>query len=522
LKLNLEIVKITDTNDIQLFIQTMTTIGRQITTGAAWMVLFKILERSIGLVSTIILARLLLPQDFGLIAMAMSIIAACELLYAFSFDLALIQKQQATQAHYDTAWSFNVVFGVVSAVVLVAIAPLASAFYEEQRLELVIYFLAVGMLITSLQNIGVVDFRKKMEFNKEFKWLLSKKIVAFIVTVSLAFTLKSYWALIVGMLSGKLTATILSYYMHPYRPRISFAASRELFGFSTWLLFNNILFFLKLRAADFVIGRIAGSKALGFFSISYEISNLPTTELIAPINRAVFPGYATMSKDLQQLRQGFINVLAIIMFFALPIGVAVSLTSVLFVPILLGEKWLDIIPVIQVLAFFGVVSAMQTNIGSVFLALGKPKIITYMALLYVVILIPSLIYAVQSWGILGAAWTYLAVSILTMPLSYHLVLKATHSSWVSICSIFWRPAIASIIMYFCIANYLSLFGAQSGMLVSLFGLLSSMIIGAALYVIVTLLFWTLFGKPCGSESIVLERLSSMRIKMISQLAHRIM
>ena len=500
----------------------MTGVGRKIAKGAAWMVLFKLLERGIGLISTIILARLLLPQDFGLIAMAMSIIAALELLHAFSFDLALIQKQQTTREHYDTAWSFNVIFGVLSASLLYLLAPIASAFYEEERLQLVIYFLAIGMLITSLQNIGVVDFRKKMEFSKEFKWLLSRKIVAFVVTVSLAFTIKNYWALVAGMLAGKLTATILSYIMHPYRPRISFAASKELFSFSSWLLINNILFFLKIRSADFVIGKIAGGKDLGLFSVSYEISNLPTTELIAPINRAVFPGYATISKQLNELRHGFVNVLGVIMLFALPIGVGISLTSVLFVPILLGEKWLEIIPIIQVLAFFGVVSAMQTNIGSVFLALGNPRIITYMALLYVVILIPSLIYAVGNWGILGAAWTYLTVSVLTMPLSYHLVLKAINLSWTSIYLIFWRPAVASIIMYFCVANYLALYDYQSSILVNIFGLLSSAIIGVVLYSTITLILWRLSGKPYGAESVVLDRLSNIRVKIIAQAVSRLM
>ena len=244
--------------------------------GAVWMVLFKFTERGLGLISTIILARLLLPADFGLIAMAVSIIAVLELLNSFGFDTVLIQNPDANRSHYDTAWTFNVIFGTASSLILFLLASPAAAFYDEPRLEMVIDFLAIGTFIQGLGNVGVVAFRKELEFNKEFKFLVAKKLISFCITVPLAFILKNYWALVIGMLAGKSAGMALSYLVHPYRPRFSLAARHELFQFSKWLLLNNLLFFLRFRSAHFIIGKTAGTHALGLYTIAYEISNLPT------------------------------------------------------------------------------------------------------------------------------------------------------------------------------------------------------------------------------------------------------
>lgn len=137
----------------------MNTIGRSIAKGAAWMVMFRAVERSIGIVSTLILARLLMPADFGLIAMAMSFVAILELLWTFTFDNALIQNTAADRSHYDTAWTLNICLGTLIAIGLLAVAYPASWFYDDPRLIPIILCLAGGAAIQGFENIGVVGFR---------------------------------------------------------------------------------------------------------------------------------------------------------------------------------------------------------------------------------------------------------------------------------------------------------------------------------------------------------------------------
>ncbi len=486
----------------------MKNVGQKMAKGAAWMVFFKFTERSIGLISTIILARLLIPEDFGVIAMAMSIIAVLELLGAFGFDVAIIQNQSAQRKHYDTAWTYNVIFAIGGSLTLVLLASPAATFYNEARLEDVIYFLALGNLIKGFENIGVLEFRKKMTFNKEFNFQLGKKLAGFFTTVPLAFFLGSYWALVAGMLVGWTMGVILSFVLHPYRPRLSLAASHELFHFSKWLLITNVFNFVKIRSADFIIGRISGSQALGLFTISYEISNLPTTELVAPINRAVFPGYAKISHDMAALHQGFLKVLGMIAIFALPAGAGIAATSEPLVLVFLGPKWADAIPLIQILAIFGTALALQTNTGSLFLALGRPKILAIIGFIHIGLLVPMLIVLVLHNGNIGAAWGYLVVTLIMLPVNYGFVMAYTKIKLAPILNILWRPLVATGVMFYAAKMALYFFGQSDKLILNLAYLLSTVSIGVIVYTILMLILWRISGSPAGAESDLLFALKS--------------
>lgn len=199
----------------------MQGIGRQMATGAAWMVALKLVERSLGVVSTVILARLLTPQDFGLVAMAMVFIAVVEILQAFGFDVALIQDQHASREHYDSAWVLNVLLACLGTALLVAGAKAVSVFYDEPRVQAILYCLAVGAFVQGFENIGIVAFRKELTFDKEFRFQLAKKVMGFVVTVSLALIYRSYWALVIGAVVGRVVGVVLSYSAHPFRPRFT-------------------------------------------------------------------------------------------------------------------------------------------------------------------------------------------------------------------------------------------------------------------------------------------------------------
>ncbi|MDQ3444850.1 MAG: oligosaccharide flippase family protein, partial [Pseudomonadota bacterium] len=150
---------------------------RAIAKGAAWMLLARVAERGLGLVSLLILARVLVPADFGLIAMAMSVIAFVELASTFGFDLALIQREHLTREHYDTAWTLQIAFGLLSAALIVALAYPSAWFYDEPRVIPVMLVLAASRGVQSFENIGTVDFRRRMDFSREFRFSAWKKIV---------------------------------------------------------------------------------------------------------------------------------------------------------------------------------------------------------------------------------------------------------------------------------------------------------------------------------------------------------
>jgi lipopolysaccharide exporter len=477
--------------------------------GAIWMLLFKAATRGVGLVSMVILARLLTPFDFGLVALATAIIGALELMTAFSFDVPLIQNQQASRSQYDTAWTISIVFAIFISLFLVVVAPFAADFYGDPRLKLIMYVLAVGTFVEGFQNIGIVSFRKDMEFHKEFNFQVAKKLLGFVVTIFLAFTYRNYWALVAGIVFGKIGGTALSYLLSPYRPRFSMTAWSELFGFSKWLVLNNILYFLRHRFADFTVGKMVGPSGLGIYALSYELSHLPTTELVAPINRAVFPGYSKMSEDMSRLRQSYLDVLSLIALFALPAAIGVVALSEPIVLVVLGEKWAEAIPLIPILALSGAISAMETNIGPVYLALGKPQILTGLSALFVGILIPLMFVFTSKWGIYGTAWACFVASAVTMPVYYLTMFRTLSLPVMDFVASVWRPLVASALMYLSIILLLPVIGSGGMDLPMFFILFAMILLGAGFYFGVVIVLWRLSGAPSGAERNMLTRMSEM-------------
>lgn len=491
----------------------MKDIGKKIARGAVWMVLFKFLDRSVGLVSTIVLARILAPADFGLVALATALIAAIELLGAFSFDVALINKPHAGREHFDTAWTLNVLSGLCAAALVALLAGPAATFYNEPRLAPVIWVLAASLAVQGFENIGVVVFRKELTFRKDFAFLLTKRLVAFSITMALAFWLRNYWALVIGSLTGKVTGIMISYVVHPYRPRPTTSAWREMVHFSKWLLANNLIFFFNSRVSDFIIGKLAGTHTLGLFSVSYEVSNMPTTEIVAPINRAVFPGYAKISADIDALRHSFLQVIAMVATFAIPAAVGIAAIADLLVAVVLGAKWIDAVPLIEILALYGGLHASQTNIGSVLLARGRPYLITGLAGTHLVILVALLALLVPEHRALGAAWAVLLALVSISPLNWWALVRTLDLDLVRSLSVFVRPVVSALMMSLCVHELKTMLNLPITA-----SLLTCVLAGSGAYAVCLWGLWVISGKPHGPERELL-RIAHSRLHGLFRLPH---
>jgi O-antigen/teichoic acid export membrane protein len=481
-------------------------IGKKVASGAAWMVLMKFVVRGLGLISTIILARLLIPEDFGLVAIAMIFYELLDILGSFSFDLLLIQKQNAKRQHYDTAWTLNVFQGFISALILYLIAPTIADFYQEPRLVAIMQLLAVGIFLKGFENIGIVAFRKELELHKEFVFLVSKKVIAASITITIAYIYRSYWALVIGMLASTISGVIFSYLMHPYKPKFSLEKAREVIGFSKWLLLSNILIFFNGKSDDFIVGKMVGTAQLGFYTIAYEISNLPTTELVHPITRAIFPGYSKIASDTDQLQNGFLGVLSIVILLVLPIACGIAITADVLVPLLLGERWLPAVGLIEILALFGITRLFVANTGAVYLALGKPKMLTYLTCGRLAIGLPLMLIGALKYGEYGVAWAVFASGAIMAPINYALLTRLLQLRLRDIIAVVWRPILSSIAMVGVIIVIKNIWipdGSISSLIVNLVVLVLT---GCVVYIGVILLSWRSCGSPKGGELMVIDTL----------------
>lgn len=468
------------------------------------MVLLKLVDRSLGLVSTLILVRLLSPADFGVVAMALSFIFMAELLTAFGFDTALIQNPKATEAQYNAAWTGNLLLGAAVTVLMLALAAPIADFYSRPEVYWVVCALAIGPLVTGCENIGVVAFRKELEFRREFAFQISRKIAGFLVVVPLAFWLRSYWALVAGMLASKLAGSVISYLAHPFRPRLSLAQIRSLFHFSRWLLINNMVSFIIQRSTDFFIGRLHGAASLGVYNVSYEFANLPTSELGAPINRALMPGFAKLSRA-EDVRQIYGNAVAILAFFALPAAGGIFAIAPYLVPVVLGSKWLECVSLIEVLAFNGALLLFLSSVCSVLIGRGHPARVVMTSAMYAVLLLVLLAVFSPRVGVIGVAYAVLSASVLSTPIYLYQLHKALAIGPAIFLRAIVRPAFATVLMAAMVRWALPEYQGAMSSLLATGMLLSGVLLGILTYVVGVAALWLVSGRPAGPERMVVDR-----------------
>jgi PST family polysaccharide transporter len=478
----------------------------EIARGAAWMVLLRLFDRSIGIVSTTVLARVLVPADFGLVAMAMSVIAIVELATAFSFEVALIQKPSPEREHFDTAWALNILIAVAGAAVTAALAWPTASFYGDHRLGPVMLVIAAAWLVSGFENTGTVSFRREMNFAAEFRWMSAKRVISFAVTIVAAFALRSYWALVIGMATGRVSGVALSYLVHPFRPRFGLSRARELFSFSGWVLANNIANVIFGRLPQIYVGRAFGAEPLGAYTVGSEIAQLPHTELVAPINRAMFPGYARLAGDLPSFRKICLEATAGLLMIVLPVSAAVTVLAGPIVRILLGEQWWQAVPVIQILAFAGAFTALNANTIAANLALGKPRVATIALVVRIAVFVFVVVVFARGRGMFAVAYAELLAAAVTLCVSLPLMLTMLRVRPSEYLAIVWRPVVASALGGGLVYAVVGTGGPVASFSTALVNLLGGLAVGAVAYPLLLWILWYASGRRQGAETAIGRRI----------------
>jgi PST family polysaccharide transporter len=301
------------------------------------------------------------------------------------------------------------------------------------------------------------------------------------------------------MLSTNFIALVLSYKMQDYRPRGVLSEWKDILGFSSWLFFNNILFFLTQHTQNFILGKFGGSNALGLFAISNEIGTLTTNEITAAINRAAYPAYAKLASDKQELKASYIAVYSHIALISLPSAIGIAATAPLFVPILLGDKWTDAIAVIQIIAVTSAITSLNTNAHYIYLAQAKQKITTLLMILWLVIFVPSLLIFAPEKGVIGAVNALFISSATMFPINQIVLKRQLGLLWRELAVILYRPTISSMIMGIVVLQCVSLIQLQVLNVEGVFWLFSIMGLGVVVFSTIVFLLWLLAGKPNGAE-----------------------
>lgn len=324
-------------------------LSKKVVAGSIWMIGLRWSMRLLGFVSTIILARLLAPDDFGLIAMSAgdrlrpgadrgrrgagadppSRPAARPLRYR-------VDHQRAAGAHRR--------------LVIALLAPLAALYFNDGRITGVLLVTALSTAIAGFSNIGTADFRRDFRFGRQFWLQFWPRIAGFVVTVAIAVAWRSYWALILGWLAGSIAQLAVSYVMHPYRPRFSLGARAEMLGFSMHASLSSLAWFLEQQLDQIVLGGIVRPATLGLYYLASNLAEMATRELVAPISPVVYSAYSRIHTDGERMIAAVrksVGAAALLGF-----GASLGLYAVAreFILSVYGPQWVGGVALLEILA----------------------------------------------------------------------------------------------------------------------------------------------------------------------------
>jgi O-antigen/teichoic acid export membrane protein len=491
--------------------------------GAGWVVAWRMMTRTLGLGSTLVLVRLLAPEDFGLVALATSFAIALDVCLSIGVEDQIVRTTNPRPALYDTAFTLNLIRSLLVAVAVVAAAAPAARFFGDARLEEVLLAIAFSAGAAGLTNVGTVEFRRHMTFDKEFKLQLLPRLLGITVTVGSAFLLHSHWALVLGIVVNRVALVLMTYAMHPYRPRLSLSAWRELAGVSAWSWVLSVVTVIRDKVDSLVIGRMLSPTQVGVFAVGMEVSTLPATEVVDPICRACMPGFAAALRtgSTEEVAEAYLRIVSLIALLVLPAGIGISQVAGPVVALGFGQEWLEAVPVVAVLGaawtltLFGNVSSALLNARAMLRTL---IVVTTAA---AVARVPLLPYFISHHGLTGAAIATAILVALEHTLLVAYALRLLRLPAFRLLKHVLRPLLATAVMALVLwSSGLGWTAAPADAGTAAWAMLQGVGLGILSYVAALTALWTLAGCPEGAEADMLNLLRRMmgRLAMGRRLA----
>ncbi|MCG8469290.1 MAG: lipopolysaccharide biosynthesis protein [Gemmatimonadetes bacterium] len=478
----------------------MSRTTRRLGRGAGWVYGSRWLERALDFGALVLLARLLAPDDFGLVAIAASFVTIVEGLSDFDVDAALIQSRDEGRSLYDSAWTLSTLRGVVAGLIVALVAPFAG----DPRLGPLLYALAVVPLIKGLANPRFVMFERALEFSRPALTELVAKLVSVGAMIAVALAHRSYWALVVGFIGMAITRSLLTYAVRPYLPRPSLERFGDVFAFSGWLSLSRIVTTLSMETDKIIVGRLLGIGDAGLYFMTQRIGVLPTRELVSPLQRILFPSFAELADDRPRLRAAAGESINAQASLGLPAGVGFALIASDVVPLALGPQWTAIVPLLVLLTpFLGLRASLSMTLPCL-MALGRTRLLAGVSTVYALVHLPVFIAGTARFGLRGAIGSIVAAGTLYILLNGWMLHRALGITPVEIGRQLIRPALATTAM---VAAVIGLTSAPLAGVAELapWALVSLEIaVGGVVYSATLFALWVAGGRPRGLERRLLE------------------
>lgn len=446
------------------FVRPGSSLSRRVVHAGFWALALRLSLRSFNTVKTIILARILAPEDFGLMGIALLTMALLETFTQTGFRRALIHRTGDIRPYLNTAWTIGLLRALAIAGVLALAAPLLASFLGDSRATPLVRALALVFIFTGLTNIGIVYFEKELEFQKRFLFLGAQTIAEVGVAIGLAVTLHSVWALVYGAIAGSVVHVIASYLLHPYRPRLrlEWAKAGGLFRYGKWVLCSRALQYLVHHLDDLLVARLVGAAGLGLYRMAYNMSEMATTEVTHVAGQVLFPTYSKLQERRNELQRAYLRSVHVLSFLCFPISGGFLFLAPSFTGLVLGAKWLPMVPALQLLIMWGLVRSIGAASGPLFSGIGRPDLSTKLQFAKMVFLAALIYPMTTTWGITGAAAAVLITDLPVDAVSIYLANRMVESPIKNIWQVVAYPLLNTLLMLLALHLASQVLAPQAG------------------------------------------------------------
>ncbi|KMT64635.1 lipopolysaccharide biosynthesis protein [Catenovulum maritimum] len=380
--------------------------------GAFWLTLSTWIVSSLGIVSTLILARILLPEDFGLIATATIVTGFFDLFAKLGTMQYIVNKQDLVKEDINTAWTIQLVSQILIASLVYLSSDYAALYFNDARLEFVLKALALIPLCIGLKNVGLVLLQKKLEFKRIVFIQSGAKFLSFLALVITAYLYQSYWAFVIGMLVQHFCISIFSYVISNHRPRLCLAKCQEQFSFSSWVLLKGFVNYAGNKADAFLISKYLSIDNVGYFNLGTRIATIPNDYLLKPLDNVIYSGLAESLSEKELFFERCQKTLLFIFFLTIPICCLPLLSSTEIVTLFLGDavKWSTVVDLLPFLSFLILLLPVWSRLYDFITLIGEVKRVFFLDCVYATLSISALVAAIYyGAGLLEIIWISLAV-----------------------------------------------------------------------------------------------------------------
>ncbi len=399
----------------------MSDLKKRTATGVIWKFLETLAKRGVGIIVTLLLARFLVPDDFGLIAMMAVFLGLAGQLMDSGFTEALIQKKNVNDIDFNTAFYTNLIFGLISYGLLFTSAPFIADYYQEPRLIDLIRIAGLSIIINSFQVIQNAILNRELNFKIQLKVSLPASIISGLIAVALAYLGYGVWALIVQMLVVAILRTVLLWALKLWHPKwiYSFRALKEMFGFSSYLLIAGLSNILFVNMYVIVIAKYFSVTLAGYYFFADRIKTLVVLQLVASIQAVTYPALSKIQDDPVRLKSGYRKVIAITTFLLFP---AITLLAALAEPlfhVFLSEQWLPAVIYLQLMSIVAILNPLHAINVNILKVTGRSDLVLYIGFFKKFMMI--LIFIISfNYGVIGILIGQIISSVLTyIPNSYY-------------------------------------------------------------------------------------------------------